>query len=37
MPVAILFRVKHETEATAVADDSPFGLADSVFTMNIER
>ncbi len=36
-PVALFFRVKDEAQAIAVANDSPFGLGGSVFTMNIER
>jgi succinate-semialdehyde dehydrogenase / glutarate-semialdehyde dehydrogenase len=36
-PVALFFRVKDETQAIALANDSPFGLGGSVFTRNIER
>ena len=36
-PVALLFRVKGENEAVALANDSDFGLGGSVFTRNIAR
>jgi succinate-semialdehyde dehydrogenase/glutarate-semialdehyde dehydrogenase len=36
-PVALLFRVKNEDEAVALANDSDFGLGGSVFTKNIAR
>jgi len=36
-PVALLFRVRAEDEAVALANDLPFGLSGSVFTTNIER
>ena len=36
-PVAMFFRVKDETSAIALANDSPFGLGGSVFTCDIER
>ncbi len=36
-PVALLFRVKNEEEAIALANDSDFGLGGSVFTKNIAR
>ena len=36
-PVALLFRVKNEEEAIALANDSDFGLGGSVFTQNIAR
>jgi succinate-semialdehyde dehydrogenase/glutarate-semialdehyde dehydrogenase len=36
-PVALLFRVKNEDEAVALANDSDFGLGGSVFTKNIVR
>lgn len=34
-PVAIIFRVKNEDEAVALANDSDFGLGGSVFTQNV--
>ena len=36
-PVALLFRVKHEDEAVALANDSDFGLGGSVFTKDVAR
>lgn len=36
-PVALVFPVRDEEEAIAVANDSPFGLGGSVYTSNIER
>ncbi len=36
-PVAMIFRVKNETEALAIANDSPFGLGGSVVTTSPER
>ena len=36
-PVSMVFKVKDEAEAIAVANDSPFGLGGSVFTQDIER
>jgi succinate-semialdehyde dehydrogenase/glutarate-semialdehyde dehydrogenase len=36
-PVALLFRVKNEDEAVALANDSDFGLGGSVFTKDIAR
>lgn len=36
-PVALFFRVKDESEAIALANDSPFGLGGSVFTEDVER
>lgn len=36
-PVALLFRVKNEDAAVALANDSDFGLGGSVFTQNIAR
>ena len=33
----MVFRVRDEAEAIAVANDSPFGLGGSVFTQDIER
>jgi len=36
-PVALVFRVKNEEEAVALANDSDFGLGGSVFTKDIER
>ena len=36
-PVSMVFRVRDEAEAIAVANDSPFGLGGSVFTQDIER
>ena len=34
-PVALIFRVKNEDEAVALANDSDFGLGGSVFTNNV--
>lgn len=34
-PVALIFRVKNEDEAVALANDSDFGLGGSVFTKNV--
>lgn len=36
-PVALLFRVKNEEAAIALANDSDFGLGGSVFTQNVAR
>jgi len=36
-PVALMFRVKNEDEAVALANDSDFGLGGSVFTSDIAR
>jgi succinate-semialdehyde dehydrogenase/glutarate-semialdehyde dehydrogenase len=36
-PVALLFRVRNEDEAVALANDSDFGLGGSVFTKDIAR
>ena len=36
-PVALLFRVKDEDEAVALANDSEFGLGGSVFTADVAR
>ncbi len=36
-PVAVIYRVKDEAAAIALANDSPFGLGGSVFTSDIER
>ncbi|MCX6614239.1 MAG: NAD-dependent succinate-semialdehyde dehydrogenase, partial [Acidobacteria bacterium] len=36
-PVALLFRVKNEDEAVALANDSDFGLGGSIFTKDIDR
>jgi succinate-semialdehyde dehydrogenase/glutarate-semialdehyde dehydrogenase len=36
-PVALIFRVKNEDEAVALANDSDFGLGGSVFTQDITR
>jgi succinate-semialdehyde dehydrogenase/glutarate-semialdehyde dehydrogenase len=36
-PVALLFRVKDEDEAVALANDSDFGLGGSVFTKDVAR
>jgi succinate-semialdehyde dehydrogenase/glutarate-semialdehyde dehydrogenase len=36
-PVAVIYRVKDEQAAIAVANDSPYGLGGSVFTADIER
>lgn len=36
-PVSLIFKVKDEDEAVAVANDSPFGLGGSVFTQNIDN
>ena len=36
-PVAMIFRVKNEEEAIALANDSDFGLGGSVFTQDIAR
>lgn len=36
-PVALLFRVKNEMEAVALANDSDFGLGGSIFTRDVAR
>lgn len=36
-PVALLFRVKNEDEAIALANDLEFGLGGSVFTQDVAR
>lgn len=36
-PVALVFRVRNEDEAVALANDSDFGLGGSVFTKNVAR
>ena len=36
-PIAMIFRVKDEDEAVALANDSNFGLGGSVFTQDVER
>jgi len=36
-PVALIFRVKNEQEAVALANDSPYGLGGSVITKDVER
>ena len=36
-PVALIFPARDENEAIAIANDSPFGLGGSVYTMDIER
>lgn len=36
-PVAMVFRVKSEVEAIALANDTPFGLGATVITKDIER
>lgn len=36
-PVALIFRVKNEDEAVALANDSDFGLGGSVFTKDVAR
>lgn len=36
-PVAVIYRVKNEAEAVALANDSPFGLGCSIFTRDIAR
>ncbi|MBV8638716.1 MAG: NAD-dependent succinate-semialdehyde dehydrogenase [Candidatus Eremiobacteraeota bacterium] len=36
-PVAVLYKVKDEDEAIALANDSPYGLGGSVFASDVER
>jgi succinate-semialdehyde dehydrogenase/glutarate-semialdehyde dehydrogenase len=36
-PVALIFPAKDETEAIAIANDSPFGLGGSIYSTDIER
>jgi succinate-semialdehyde dehydrogenase/glutarate-semialdehyde dehydrogenase len=36
-PVAMVFRVKNETEAVKLANDSPYGLGATVITKDVER
>jgi succinate-semialdehyde dehydrogenase/glutarate-semialdehyde dehydrogenase len=36
-PVALIFTVKDEEEAIALANDSPYGLGGSIYTTDIER
>lgn len=36
-PVALMFRVKNEDEAVALANDSDFGLGGSIFTNDVAR
>jgi succinate-semialdehyde dehydrogenase/glutarate-semialdehyde dehydrogenase len=36
-PVAALISVRHEAEAIAVANDSPYGLGASVYSQNLKR
>lgn len=36
-PVAMIFRVKSDEEAVALANDSPFGLGGSIITKDVER
>lgn len=36
-PVALIFPARDEHEAIAIANDSPFGLGGSVYTVDIER
>ncbi|WP_340689424.1 aldehyde dehydrogenase family protein [Klebsiella oxytoca] len=36
-PVSLIFKARDETEAVAIANDSPFGLGGSVFTQNIKH
>jgi len=36
-PVALIFRVKNDKDAIALANDSPYGLGGSVITEDIER
>jgi succinate-semialdehyde dehydrogenase/glutarate-semialdehyde dehydrogenase len=36
-PVALVFPARNEDEAIAIANDSPFGLGGSVYTMDVER
>ena len=36
-PVGVVFPAKDEDEAIAIANDSPFGLGGSVYTVDIER
>lgn len=37
IPVALVFPAKDETEAIAIANDSPIGLGGSVYSTDIKR